>query len=152
MILDILMLSNFKFRMMVFSRRFQMWRTQGCKLGKLLYIVHNAEFNVETSGVFWYEVSLPAISDAPTLEIGWEIPPSVVALELEQQGAFQPSDYPAGPLVFENFDPINIRMTNNLNTPPISRKTSVDSNPNVEVKVEVDGAENGRVSIVFPTD
>ncbi|KAF7295210.1 hypothetical protein MIND_01059800 [Mycena indigotica] len=110
-------------------------------------IVHDPELDSEEPGVFWYIAGFPNVPNSTTLEVGWQIPPSIVALELEEEGVLQSSDYPAGSFVF---DQINLNLTNN--TPPISWKTSVDPTTNVDIQVDVDGAENGKVSIIFPTD
>lgn len=72
--------------------------------------------------------------------------PHRAALELEEEGVFQASDYPAGSFVFEE---VNLNLT--TGPPTISWNTSVDPTTNVEVTVDIDGSENAQISIVFPS-
>ncbi|KAJ7058550.1 hypothetical protein C8F01DRAFT_1371329 [Mycena amicta] len=109
-------------------------------------IVADTEFNQETPGTFWYIASFDNVPDAPTLEVGWEAPPQIAALQLEEEGVSQASDYPAGSFVFEQ---INLNLTSGA--PTISWTTSVDPTTDVQVKVDVDGSQNAQVSIVFPS-
>ncbi|KAJ7454306.1 hypothetical protein B0H11DRAFT_2069444 [Mycena galericulata] len=107
-------------------------------------LVYDAEFSDD--GIFWYIASFDNVTDAPTLEVGWQVPPQIAALELEVEGVSQASDYPAGSFVFEQ---VNLNLT--TGPPTISWNTSVDPTTNVEVTVDVDGSENAQISIVFPS-
>ncbi|KAF7295208.1 hypothetical protein MIND_01059600 [Mycena indigotica] len=107
-------------------------------------IFSDAEFNEEAPGLFWYIASLPSVSNTTYLEVGWEVPPSVAALQLEEEGVFQASHYPPGPFVFDH---INLNMTHD--NPAVSWSTSGDLDTNAAVNVDVDGAKDARVSLVF---
>ncbi|KAF7365890.1 hypothetical protein MVEN_00464000 [Mycena venus] len=107
-------------------------------------LVHDTE--LIDPGIFWYIASFDNVPDAPVLEVGWQVPPQIAALELEEEGVFQASDYPAGSFVFEQ---VNLNLT--TGPPTIAWNTSVDPTTNVEVTVDVDGSENAQISIVFPS-
>ncbi|KAJ7848190.1 hypothetical protein B0H14DRAFT_2768486 [Mycena olivaceomarginata] len=70
---------------------------------------------------------------SPTLEIGWEVPPQLVALQLEEEGFRGLATIP--------------RV---LRPPALYWNTSVDPTTDVQVKVDVDGSQDAQVSIIFP--
>ncbi|KAJ7908381.1 hypothetical protein B0H13DRAFT_2016665 [Mycena leptocephala] len=112
------------------------------------FIVADLVFDAETEdlGIFWYIAGFDNVPDSPTLEIGWEVPPQLVALQLEEEGVSGASDYPAGSFVFEQ---INLNLT--TGPPALYWNTSVDPTTDVQVKVDVDGSQDAQVSIVFPS-
>ncbi|KAJ7856133.1 hypothetical protein B0H14DRAFT_2753601 [Mycena olivaceomarginata] len=97
------------------------------------FIVADPVLDAETEdlGIFWYIAGFDNVPESPTLEIGWEVPPQLVALQLEEEGVSGASDYPAGP-------------------PALYWNTSVDPTTDVQVKVDVDGSQDAQVSIIFP--
>ncbi|KAJ7781679.1 hypothetical protein B0H14DRAFT_2960818 [Mycena olivaceomarginata] len=112
------------------------------------FIVADPVLDAETEdlGIFWYIAGFDNVPDSPTLEIGWEVPPQLVALQLEEEGVSGASDYPAGSFVFEQ---INLNLT--TGPPALYWSTSVDPTTDVQVKVDVDGSQDAQVSIVFPS-
>ncbi|KAJ6550463.1 hypothetical protein DFH09DRAFT_1168928 [Mycena vulgaris] len=112
------------------------------------FIVADPVLDAETEdlGIFWYIAGFDNVPDSPTLEIGWEVPPQLVALQLEEEGVSGASDYPAGSFVFEQ---INLNLT--TGPPALYWNTSVDPTTDVQVKVDVDGSQDAQVSIVFPS-
>ncbi|KAJ7731613.1 hypothetical protein B0H16DRAFT_1583143 [Mycena metata] len=111
------------------------------------FIVADTALDAELPGIFGYIAGFDNVPDSPTLEIGWEVPPQLVALELEEEGVSGASDYPAGSFVFEQ---INLNLTTG---PPAAFcwNTSVDPTTDVQVKVDVDGSQDAQVSFVFPS-
>ncbi|KAJ7058546.1 hypothetical protein C8F01DRAFT_1255696 [Mycena amicta] len=109
-------------------------------------IVHDPSLDAEFPGTFFYIASFENIPDSPTFGLGFQVPPPIVALQLEEEGVAQASDYPPGSFVFEQ---VNVNLT--AGAPPISWKTSVDPSTDVQVKVDVDGSQNAQVSFVFPS-
>ncbi|KAF7307384.1 hypothetical protein MIND_00532500 [Mycena indigotica] len=107
-------------------------------------IVRNHEVEKQTPGYFWYKTSFPSLSNIAVIDMGLQITPSLVTLQLEEEGVFQPSHYPAGALVFEH---INVNMTNG--PPEMSWQPNLDPATQVEFKVDVDGAKEGKVEMVF---
>ncbi|KAJ7056978.1 hypothetical protein C8F01DRAFT_1152927 [Mycena amicta] len=95
--------------------------------------------------LFWYIAAFDNLPDILTLEVGWEVPPQIASLRMEEEGVFQPTDYPTGSFVFEQ---VNLNLTTGF--PSISWSTNVDPSTDVEVKVESDGSQNAQVAIVFP--
>ncbi|KAJ6475615.1 hypothetical protein C8R45DRAFT_1077433 [Mycena sanguinolenta] len=110
------------------------------------FIVADPVSDAEDLGIFWYIAGFDNVPDSPTLEIGWEVPPQLVALQLEEEGVSGASDYPAGAFVFEQ---INLNLT--TGPPALYWNTSVDPITDVQVKVDVDGSQDAQVSIVFPS-
>nr|GAT55780.1 predicted protein [Mycena chlorophos] len=114
------------------------------------FIVYDPVYTQEHPGYYWYNAGFAGIAgngipDDLYLEVGWETPPTVVKVSLEEEGVAQASDYPTGSLVFEN---ITLSMTSE--PPAVSWTTSVDSATDVQVKVDVDGAQNAQIELVFP--
>ncbi|KAJ7775392.1 hypothetical protein B0H16DRAFT_1684342 [Mycena metata] len=114
------------------------------------FIVADPALDAETKeelGVFWHIAGFDNVPDSPTLEIGWQVPPQLVALELEEEGVSGTSDYPAGSFVFEQ---INLNLTTG---PPAAFywNTSVDPTTDVQVKVDVEGSQDAQVTFVFPS-
>ncbi|KAF7307388.1 hypothetical protein MIND_00533000 [Mycena indigotica] len=107
-------------------------------------IVRNHELEKEAPGVFWYSASFPSISNDTVIDMGWQTPPSVLTLQLEEEGVLQPSHYPAGSLVFEH---INVNMTSG--PPEMSWQPNVDPASQAEFKVDVDGAKEGKAELTF---
>ncbi|KAJ7723393.1 hypothetical protein B0H16DRAFT_340956 [Mycena metata] len=111
------------------------------------FIVADPALAVEFPGDNWYIAGFDNIPDSPTIEVGWEVLPQVVALQLEEEGVSGPSDYPAGSFVFEQ---INLNLTTG---PPAALywNTSGDPATDVQVKVDVEGSRDAQVSIIFPS-
>ncbi|KAJ7758647.1 hypothetical protein B0H16DRAFT_1689213 [Mycena metata] len=111
------------------------------------FIVADPVLDAEEPGVFWHIAGFDNVPNSTTLEIGWEVPPQLVALELEEEGVSGASEYPAGSFVFEQ---INLNLTTG---PPAALywNTSVDPTTDVQVKVNVEGSQDAQVSFVFPS-
>ncbi|KAJ7035446.1 hypothetical protein C8F04DRAFT_1233672 [Mycena alexandri] len=114
------------------------------------FIVADPALDAQTKeelGVFWHIAGFDNIPDSPTLEIGWQVPPQIAALALEEEGVSGGSDYPAGSFIFEE---IKLNLTTG---PPAALywNTSVDPTTDVQLKVDVEGSQDAQVSIVFPS-
>ncbi|KAJ7058521.1 hypothetical protein C8F01DRAFT_1255671 [Mycena amicta] len=92
-----------------------------------------------------YEASMENVPVVLQFGIGFQFPPQIVALQMEEEGVAQGSDYPPRSFVFES---VNVNLTSG--PPALSWNASVDPSTNVEVKVDVDGSQNAQISIVFP--
>ncbi|KAF7302429.1 hypothetical protein HMN09_00876800 [Mycena chlorophos] len=110
------------------------------------YIVFDSELTEEEPGTYWYITGFANVGGDLSLEIGWETPPPMVIVELEEEGVTSASDYPTGSVVLQN---INLNMT--VSGPPeISWTTTVDPSADVQINVEQDGSQNAQIEFVFP--
>ncbi|KAJ7056977.1 hypothetical protein C8F01DRAFT_1086651 [Mycena amicta] len=96
--------------------------------------------------LFWYIATFDNLPDIFPLEVGLETPRQMASLRVEEEGVFQPSDYPTGSFVFEE---VKLNLTTG-GFPSISWSTDVDPSTDVEVKVETDGSQNAQIAVVFP--
>ncbi|KAJ7763743.1 hypothetical protein B0H16DRAFT_1687815 [Mycena metata] len=114
------------------------------------FVVADPAMDAETKeefGVFWHIAGFDNVPDSPIMEVGWQVPPQLVALAVEEEGVSGASDYPPGSFVFEK---INLNLTTG---PPAALywNTSVDPTTDVQIKVDVEGSQDAQVSIVFPS-
>ncbi|KAJ7058469.1 hypothetical protein C8F01DRAFT_1148299 [Mycena amicta] len=115
------------------------------EVGQRLDSVITQDTEDSDPGFFFYSPSFPNLPNPIQLGVGLQSLPQIVALQVEEEGVEQNSDYPQGSLVFES---VNLNLTSG--PPTLSWNTSVDPSTNVEVKVDVDGSQNAQISIVFP--
>nr|GAT55778.1 predicted protein [Mycena chlorophos] len=110
------------------------------------YIVFDSVLTEEDPGTYWYITGFANVGGDLSLEIGWETPPPMVVVELEEEGVTSASDYPTGSVVLQN---INLNMTTS-GPPEISWTTTVDPSADVQINVEQDGSQNAQIEFVFP--
>ncbi|KAJ7058502.1 hypothetical protein C8F01DRAFT_292333 [Mycena amicta] len=115
------------------------------EVGQRLDSVITQDTEDSDPGFIFYSATFENVPNAIQFDVGLQFPPQIVALQMEEEGVAQDSDYPQGSLVFES---VNLNLTSGA--PTLSWNTSVDPSTNVEVKVDVDGSQNAQISIVFP--
>ncbi|KAJ7058523.1 hypothetical protein C8F01DRAFT_1304113 [Mycena amicta] len=103
------------------------------EVGQRLDSVITQDIDDSGPGFFVYSPSFPNVPDPIQVLISLQFPPQIVALQMEEEGVAQDSDYPRGSLVFES---VNLNLTSGA--PTLSWNTSVNPSTNVEVKVDVD--------------
>ncbi|KAJ7056767.1 hypothetical protein C8F01DRAFT_1372731 [Mycena amicta] len=94
---------------------------------------------------FSYNATFDNHPEFSWFEVGSSNPVQVVNLRMEEEGVFQPSDYPAGAFVFEQ---VEVNLTTGF--PDVSWSTDEDPTTNVAVKVEKDGSQDAKVALIFP--
>ncbi|KAJ7056769.1 hypothetical protein C8F01DRAFT_360174 [Mycena amicta] len=95
---------------------------------------------------FNYNVTFDNHPEFSWLEVGSTEPVQVVNLRMEEEGALQPTDYPAGSFVFEQ---VEVNLTTGF--PDVSWSIDEDPTTDVAVKVEKDGSQDAKVALIFPT-
>ncbi|KAF7293030.1 hypothetical protein MIND_01202400 [Mycena indigotica] len=96
---------------------------------------------------YYFIAALNNRPDILSFGVGWEMLPQKVALGVSEEGAFQPSDYPRGSLVFED---VSVNFTTGF--PAVTWNIEQNSGTDVSMKIDKDGSRNAQVSIVFPDD